>query len=408
MSRLSTFLRTHWRVLIVGLAIYSFWLIALQSRWWADDYCLVGEMNRYGTPLNALHGIYYRWAGLFSYFGLRYVVIAIHPLLTVFFLPVVTLLAIGVLQFLTRSWWLAVSCVLLGMVSAMSTQSLYWASANVSYTLGAVALLGVWAMAERKMNPLMIALVAFLSSGLSEAPTITALVGFTGYALLKRDRYCFAALLGVGIGLGVVLLSPGNAIRADLLQTDVSLAKLPLVTIQTALKLIEVILTPRMLLALIAIHALFASLPSPAPSIRWQWVIILFLMASSGIAASYLMKGDIAERTLFPSQVALLMLSAYLGSVTYIPSLKRYRIGTVWLMVVSLIAVVGNVLFLPDANRYAQSWDTRHALLMASVGQVTLLPLAYDWVMEGIGDIKEDWVIDCANGAYGVDIQLHK
>ena len=403
-------MKTALKYLMWG-ALLSIVLVGFYARLWVDDYCQWGDVQAY-DPLTATLNIYNGWAGIYTHFYIRHVLFTITPYF-VQFIPLTLVVWAWLLarQIAMRygaknSLW-SFGAVLCAYV-VVTHQGVYWAGASMTYSYGALAFATI-ALLYQRVNVIMLACLAVIACGLSETPAIVAFVAFGVYAVWRKEWRLLVIVGGIGLGVALVMLAPGNAVRANALFVATgyrfSVDQIPFVVTSTIKHFVEILIAPRMLIASIVMFSLSQSLNIPRQTAHQLRLMILFfgMVVCAGIAPSFIVKGFIEERTVIPSQMAILAFWGYCG--VYVAqrvtiSLKTRLLQNSVIACLCAYVLISNVHFLHDANAYAQSWDKRHAMLLSSEGNVTVSPLDYNWSMDGLGDMANNWVNVCVAHAY--------
>lgn len=340
------------RLLLVALlVIISVALVGTQARLWSDDYCEWTTALQYGNPWLATVHYYNTWTGLFAHFLPRSTLWLIWPGHVVFVTAALSVLSVSVLTSLFRLHRLPAamhySLIVLALVTvgSISQQTLYWSTATLHYTIGCLLFIGLYVVMQRGWHPIALMLAAILIAGISETPTVVALVGFAGWGLLTRRREVLPVLIGIGLGLLIVLVAPGNDIRREaILATSdyrFGLATLPFVVSRTIGVLVQIITTPPSLLAGLMIFMTFLVAPRPAQPIKLQWTLIFALMALAAIGLSFVTRDTIPARAVFISQLCLF---ALIASLALWLNAHRSRFQRTRIMLNVLVAAVGGLI----------------------------------------------------------------
>jgi hypothetical protein len=176
-------------------------LAALPMHYEADDF---SDATGTGNIMGAIHGFYFGWSGRYIY-GLTKTVSKLVPV----WLPtVVVILAL---------WWLIDNPLLVVAFFTVlpSIQTIWWNAGVTGYGL---ALVGIAACIKLRISGWTTLLLAFVTVGLSDTAAIAMPVVFACWYLLRHDRRAWFALAGTFVGLVVMMLSPGNAIRMTYFQ----------------------------------------------------------------------------------------------------------------------------------------------------------------------------------------------
>lgn len=189
----------------LALALLPALAISPSLRLYADDFCTIAVQ---AGPLDFMTGQFYQWSGRYtSMLSSR--------------LALQTGIAPAVSALLFAAWWIALhrltkspalsTLVILVMLAIAPDpfQSYFWLTGQLTYL--APLVLATW-IAVTVDKPILCSLLAFLSAGFSDAGALLALTVFGLLALAYRRRFIYPAL-ATGIGLVLVTLAPGNAVR---------------------------------------------------------------------------------------------------------------------------------------------------------------------------------------------------
>lgn len=207
-SRTRPRLRVHWSALALLTPLALFLLFGTQATLTADDYCQAADTRDYGVLGMVTHR-YQTWGGRFSQTSTS---ATLYTLFGASAPAAGAVLVIGALTLAAFALFgtlgvLLMPALLLALGGAV-WQGIYWLPGGVTYALP-LALTGalVWAL-RRKTHPALLLALALLIGGFNESYGLVLALGL----LLFRK---WTALAGVLVGTALVMLAPGNAVRAE-------------------------------------------------------------------------------------------------------------------------------------------------------------------------------------------------
>ncbi|MCD6576509.1 MAG: hypothetical protein J7K66_00675 [Anaerolineaceae bacterium] len=241
-------------------------------RYWADDYCFSGLIREFGFT-RGLVEFYsatsnrfsaFVFAGFSELFG-DHTIRVISPLIIIFFgfMLYKTFDQLISKYHIEQSKKIPVlfSLILLFFILYLAPnihQSVYWRSGLTHYFLPIPILLYLFLVifsttkTEKKNinKEVFLILASFFSAGLSESAAALQMGSF-GIALLctvfidksnyrkRRYRLLGTALLGTAVAMGVMIISPGNALRLDTLQQASNLFSIVSISAASAINFIS-------------------------------------------------------------------------------------------------------------------------------------------------------------------------
>ncbi len=189
--------------ILIGLTILLYLAAAVPMRYAADDYPDASPPLT-GNVLYAVNSFYTGWSGRYTY-GLTKTVSKLGGEGLAGLPTVVCLLGLLAL--------LGDPALLVAGLTAMPNliQTLYWNAGATGYGL---ALLGVVAMLRLKLRSGTLFLLALVVAGLSDTLAVCLPVVAVAWYLVRRERRILWAVAGSLVGLAVVAIAPGNAVRS--------------------------------------------------------------------------------------------------------------------------------------------------------------------------------------------------
>lgn len=352
--------------LTTGLALLSYAVLGLYSRYYADDYCMSGLVFQRGfwqAQIDQYTGWSNRYAGMFVLSLSEYLgnsAIRIWTALVIFLLVAVsawTLTRLNNWLKLSLSRWLRVLLAEMAVFFAILFapqlyQSLFWRIGVITYTLPLVFLVFLIGLVIRfatQTAPGQIhrgglfacAGVAFFAGGFSETYLVLQisifLLGLIAALLLVRDASrrnwisMFAAvLIGSMLSLAIVLTSPGNAVRQAAMPPPPGLLSWVRMVILHAFLFIYRLLAAnpfQMLLAVLIPMLLVYGYYANKSMSRWQpslLVLMLLLLPALGFVlvsavmapAAYVQSSYPDDRVLVEAGFIMAVILISLGALT--------------------------------------------------------------------------------------------
>lgn len=285
----------------------GFGLLALLyaiAGWWmrpmGDDYLFIRHLDHYGylgaeiVWWQTWHG---RWASqllISALYGTGYWFVPILPLtLTALWgtFGIILLRRLG-LAFLEAAAFMA--CVL-GMTFSMSpdiVDSLYWAAASLFHVLplALTSLLGLLLLSksESPFRLPAVALCSLLLAGMSELYDVWLVPTLFVFALVRRDRYAWTAFIMATLGSVMLILAPGNFMRASEYEGKMSVNRTLIQTFYWSGYLwLHYLLDPTLILGMLTALLLgyTGSAYERIPPLQPRWTAAPALV---GVAATYL------------------------------------------------------------------------------------------------------------------------
>lgn len=335
-------------------------------------------------------------------------------------------------------------------------ESFYWRSGMLPYFMPLVGdtWLAAWLLRLIRRTHigrselLGVGVLAFVNAGFSETAVALQAGGlglglmFTLFVSRKSSRLqigwkpVLAALLGTGVGMAVMLISPSNAARMDTLPESLGFAASVGYSLKYATDFIYETLKGLPVPTLVGLAFSIAlgfelvsdSQKFPKISLR-DWAIWTVLILAAGYALVVCsMAPSVFIQTWYPEPRALIvarfaleltlfglgMLSGGFlrGISTSMKGLPAARFATAFLVVSCAVYVLRGAVpilaDLTDFQQYAAQWDQRDAQIRQNrddgIRDVEVKHLPH--LLLQIGDISEDaghWYNNCAAGYYGIN-----
>jgi len=465
-----------------GMAALTLFLVAYLgtfSRMIADDYCSAWRGLHYG-PLQGVALRYQTWASNYSNFFIKYALAplqpAVHSVMTI--ISIVGLVSTFAYFFYQLARWrqLPQSKLFAGLLSLFATfvlvvtaptpQHNYWFAAVIPYVWSLVILIAflgsiVHFLQEPRSNAahigfaIYVVLVVLLLSGFIET-IITLLIAIFGFMVLalpvipshrQRDILVIVVpgLIAAGVGLVIVLSSPGIAVRQAAIAEQFGAD--PLSKIEAVLRSLYFALVFLFVDTFGVAHVLFlffaiifggyilygnGKLEVHNTSIKPGQAAVLvtivgYLLIAASMVPAVIGQGFPAQRPLILPrliQIVITVAYSYLALISLLRHQHKFRrnsrkafpglIGIIALMLIFIpaLALGRNIALLPDFQTYAQSWDARHAFILQereeqnNRGALFVQPLAYAledyFVLEQISE-DHNGVNACAANYYQVE-----
>lgn len=465
-------------LIIVCLLLYfgAITYIGASARYLADDYCTANVFLTQGLIDSQIFW-YYHWSGRYTFY-LAVSLAEIGGIELVPFLPGVALLI----------WWVGLSwsvwqfnlviklphagliAILLAGIILYATldgntdlpQSLYWRTGMLTYIAPLICLsiysgLIIFYIRTRQISTVMWPWLilsfcfTFITAGFSEtyaAAQITllllTLVGtFIFGSLSFRQTLALilnAGLLGAVLGLLVVALAPGNAVRQAFFPSPDILSLVPLTLQNTFSFIAEAVASPLPILMSLALPAILVS-NAPAreldsvqiknqvvPFFLFLSIVGFLLLLSCFAPAAYAMSSNLPNRAIIIPQFFLIsilvswsvIIGLCLRKMTFMQQINKNPLSIVFAMIlVSGLLVFGPLLSARNTLELAQpaaflayTWDTRHEYIQiqknAGVTELQVPSLLYSAELEDIGSDPQHWVNSCVAQYYGIQSVVAK
>lgn len=255
----------RWAISLIALALIGTILIGARIPLAADDYCHAAGVAAHGV-LGQMQVQYTSWSGRFAQMGLTGLTFALfgthaETASTIVLIGgLVAALAFALWRHVQQPILIAalITALYIALLDTFVWQGLYWMAGGQTYVPPVIGASLLWGMIERRTPLPLITLVGFMLAGFHE--TAALLIGAVLVLLLARHhlKAVAAALVGLAIGIGIVMLAPGNNVRSDLLPEAVSLTQaFVLASAGTAANIIRVLLhAPLAVVALIMMGAM--------------------------------------------------------------------------------------------------------------------------------------------------------
>ena len=223
---------------VLGCGLLGLAWLGTYSRYVADDFCTTAALHRIGFLQSQLYW-YKSWSGRFAFTFVITALESIGPY-------VARVLPAAVIALLAASSFFAVAPipmnrVLAGALASAMTwsivgcapdvfQDVFWATGVVTYTLP-LALIALWAgltLRNKTAYPLL-----FFAAAFSETLTVVmggvAVITFVGFPSQRRKT--LPAIAAIALGALIVVLAPGNAVRAAHFRREMSLGIFALIAV---------------------------------------------------------------------------------------------------------------------------------------------------------------------------------
>jgi hypothetical protein len=458
-------------ILLLPLALTAY--VGLYSRYIADDFCTLGSLRQMGFWGSQAYW-YRSWSGRYAFTFvvniLEFVGSWVVPVL-----PLACLVGLTAGLGLAFRTWLrprfegvagTMGLFLAGLVVFETVagapnlyQSLYWQTGVVTYVFPLIlaAFYTALLLEKGRSSPpsrLMMLVsggLMWVAVGFSETVgslLVAGLVGSLGLVLTlmnptrSRRRLALlltAGLVGGGLGLIIMALAPGNAVRQSVLTPSADLWTLLAETTRNAyifsvrtvrgdpVRVLLSALAPMLLtsvmpamqqLGLSGARANARQLAFLVVMPPFAFVLIMACMAPPQLAMSSYPDGRILISAQFAVSLIMVLWGAtaglFLGSFAKGVGTRRARFGAIPLWLLSLVLLGWVVVTsarslsapLADARDFASRWDERNAeVTQARREGVTSLPVASLSHMGGLDEISRDpsnWVNRCFAQAYGL------
>lgn len=212
--------------LLVLVCLIILFGIGLQATLAADDYChYLGTLNN--GVLGELATRYNGWSGRWAQELSTAVIFTIFGEATPQIMPGLFITGmIGALAF-ALGWkrnLLVISGLLIlayiGLLDTFAFQSVYWLAGSVSYLPPLIGGALLWGLIDRRAPLPLIFIVSGITSGFHETTGVTLVVVFALFQLRSRLPQAAIAIIGLLLGTTIVLIAPGNAVRAAAVATS--------------------------------------------------------------------------------------------------------------------------------------------------------------------------------------------
>lgn len=411
---------------LVGLA----WL-GTYSRWIADDFCTVAALQRLGFLQSQVYW-YKSWSGRFAFTLVMTTLESLGPHVTrlipaAVILVFITSIFFALMQVLaSRMLAATLACAITWSIVGCAPdvfQDVFWATGVVTYTLplALVALaVGLILRRSKAAYPLLLLAAAF-SETLTAVMAGVAVVTFAAFP--SQRRRTLPAIAAIGLGALVVVVAPGNVVRASHFRRDLSFGVLPSIAVDAVGFLGRELSQAVSALALVFALAAMARLvwgPSSAglgrPGERWAAMIIglglLWSLFAPFLLARVVMSAPAPVRSMQATHAAFAIASALWGWIAggSIADTRRPRA----VIALSAIAVVLTALQIGaiadmrttavSASTFARGWDAMDAGLRQLRGNPFVVIPAPRKVgnLDFLAASPQHWANRCVADDYGV------
>jgi hypothetical protein len=215
-------------IVLIVVGFYFVFTTSPLVRYWVDDFCSATLLNQVGF-WNSLVSTWNGWTGRYSYIT----ALDIFELIGPWVVRILPILLLGLLlaslkRFYRISKILPILFIFLALVNAPNIiQSFYWQTGLLNYMAPFIFLnifLGLLIFPPKKLNMFLPAILLFIAGGFSESYALTQLVllffaltaiKLTNFSMkTDRARIAMSGIIGAVLALGIMLLAPGNAVRA--------------------------------------------------------------------------------------------------------------------------------------------------------------------------------------------------
>jgi hypothetical protein len=456
--------------LTVPLVIHAY--LGTYSRYIADDFCTAGSLKELGF-LQSQAFWYETWSGRYAFTFVINIIESLGPW-TAMLMPAVIILAwISGLALFFRglarrfklemdsgAYLLITALIVFGILSGVGNpyQSIYWLTGVVTYSLPLVlvTIFLAWLLRRNKNErhsgdlalPGALALViAFVIGGFSETYVAVQITLFTGLLasqlilLGNSERYKIfilsAALLGSVIAMVVIIVAPGNAMRAGIMPD-----RPDLLTLLDRTWLDFKIFTSRILNQEFWTLALISSIPALTiiacgVTDRDFWnksrrqiflsllglpVFTVLLVLASIMPYEYGISSFPDDRVLVISRAALYTsiaiwsagVGVFIKTFLGIPDRPLEFVGLIGLLLIlgmGMFVSLGEIRSSLDnrgrLTQFAESWDERHEKLTSIENPddraVEARSLTHMGGLAEIGYDPDEWINRCVAQYYGLE-----
>jgi hypothetical protein len=342
-------------------------------RWFSDDFAVPASVADFGFWRGQAE--WYRvWSGRFTFTFVDAVLAEIGPSTVPLMVLLMTVAMLLAVQRGLRHWPLALAmtwAILLGTSDV--PQSILWVTGLLSYA-APLAAFAWWIgnAAARKEWRWFDAVVAFVAGGCSETEVLSQVVICAIAFAAWRRKPMLAGLIGSLISLGVIALSPGNAIRKSNFPPTPPLVHVMLATINDAASFFASAITRSGLLLVLVFLA--AALWAPRVSRRVAIVAVLCAIVCSVVC---LAAGEMALVVPLPERARLILFALVVASAAALgaalPRPDRWRTAfTIVIVIVAIVALLGAVELardVPEARAFAGEWDRFETFLRHNRGR---------------------------------------
>lgn len=270
-------------LLVITLAFFL--LAAVPIRYVADDFMESNLVQQVGMPI---HWFYQNWTGKFTY-----------ALEVGLFKPmdapgIVTVLAIaiwaGALWMLFHRYEFLLIIPVAIVAAPDAIEAFYWQSGAIGYAMG-IALFTLLLVAIWRDWRLCAVLLAFILAGTTDTMAVVQIVALIGlWVAFSEHRTTTAwAMIGAMIGLAVVLLAPGNAVRRAAFDTTNDIFLVTTFAVRTmAVPIAQAIKSAPLALAGAGMLAYLAGTREPAVRrISGQLLVVLLFVLAIWFTAAF-------------------------------------------------------------------------------------------------------------------------
>lgn len=228
-------------IVLASIPILIYFLIATQTRYLADDFCMAQTLSDFGY-IDSQFWWFRNWSGRYSYFLLVHGLVFLGPYIVQAWIILLTLLLIfsfyGIAKEVSKSFFTlrlrkleALFIALLSTVFLITSlpsvnQTFFWMSGSITYILPIALFNLVVVLMLQRRNPWLVALLTLFAAGLSETMTLSVLLIFSVLTILAYkfrkdisfDLKVYSPVISALLLACVILfLSPGNHLREQAL-----------------------------------------------------------------------------------------------------------------------------------------------------------------------------------------------
>jgi len=345
-------------------------------RWFADDYwvaaCVAGRGFWRGQAQ-----WYQIGSGRFTFTFIEAVLAFIRPWTLMLLVPLTTFAMAGALHARLR-WPLALAmawAILLGTSDV--PQSVLWETGLLSYAAPLAAFVWWISSASRRTEWRWFdAVVPLAAAGCSETEALAQIAVCAIAFVAWRRKPALAGLIGSLLCLGVMIPSPGNAIRKGLYPPTPPLPHVIAATTTDAVSFFADAITRSgtMLILVFLAAALFA------PRLPGRVAVVAALCTIACVFITFA-ACEVTLGVALPQRARMLayalLLATIAASAAAIPRLDRWRSSLAVLLIVvatlPLITAVQLAREIPEARTFVQRWDRLDTFLRANRGRTVFI-----------------------------------